>query len=198
MNLPNKITLARIVLTFFFVAFLLMKGFSAKAIALGIFVFAAITDYLDGWIAKRNNLVSNFGRIMDPVADKALTISAFVTFSFMGIVPSKIVVIIILREVLVTSLRLKALMDGKVLSAASAGRKKTFSQMISIFVILVFILMKEGGNKVFPFWTSDVEYYFSQGILVLMIITAIFTVISGFSYFYDNRKYLFGDGKGAN
>ncbi len=193
MNLPNKITLSRIVLTFFFVVCLFTKGVNAKVFALAIFTLAAVTDYLDGWIAKKNNLVSNFGRIMDPVADKALTISAFVSFAIMGIVSEKIVVIIILREIFVTSLRLKALLEGKVLSAAAAGKQKTVSQMVSILVILVFILMREAGEGVIPFWTAGLEYYYAQGIWVMMILTAILTVVSGVSYFRDNRKYLFGE-----
>lgn len=191
MNLPNKLTISRIILTFFFVICLFSKGVNAKALALGIFIVAAITDYLDGWIAKRNNLISQFGKIMDPVADKALTISAFVTFAIMGIVPEKIVVIIIAREIMITSFRLKALMEGKVLSAASSGKQKTVSQMVSIFVILIYILMREAGSEILPFWTADVEYFYAQGILVLMMFTAIFTVISGVSYFLQNRKYVF-------
>ena len=190
MNLPNKITVSRIVLTVFFLMCLFSAGVVAKALALGIFTLAAFTDYLDGRIAKKNNITSDFGRIMDPVADKILTLSAFVSFSFMGIVPEKIVVVIILREVLVTSFRLKALISGRVLSASLAGKQKTVSQMIAIFVILIFIVLREAGRGMMPFWTEKTEFYYSQGILVMMILTAILTVISGLSYFLNNRKYL--------
>jgi CDP-diacylglycerol---glycerol-3-phosphate 3-phosphatidyltransferase len=190
MNLPNKITVSRIVLTVFFLMCLFSMGVGAKALALGIFTIAAFTDYLDGKIAKKNNITSDFGRIMDPVADKILTLSAFVSFAIMGIVPERIVVIIILREVLVTSFRLKALMSGKVLSASLAGKQKTVSQMIAIFVILIFIVLRETPRGIVPFWTEKIEFYYSQGILVMMILTAILTVISGVSYFLNNRKYL--------
>jgi CDP-diacylglycerol---glycerol-3-phosphate 3-phosphatidyltransferase len=192
MNLPNKITLSRLALTVFFVIFLFMKGVPQKSMALLVFTIAAITDYLDGWIAKRDNITSDFGRIMDPLADKALTLSAFVAFAVMGVVPAKIVVIIILREVLVTGLRFKAFLNGEVLSAASAGKKKTISQMVSIFLILIFLIGREAGSEMIPFWTPEMEYFFKQGILVMMIFTAIFTVVSGVSYFIENRKYAFG------
>jgi CDP-diacylglycerol---glycerol-3-phosphate 3-phosphatidyltransferase len=192
MNLPNKITLARIFLTFFFAACILTDGLAAKVSALVIFSLAAVTDYLDGWIAKRNNLTSDFGKIMDPLADKALTITAFVLFSIMDIVPARIVAIVILREVMVTGFRLKALMAGKVLSAVSGGKQKTFSQMLSIFIILIFLVMKEAGNKLIPFWSSDMEFFYLQGILVMMVITAILTVVSGVSYFLDNRGQVLG------
>ncbi|MFA6636858.1 MAG: CDP-diacylglycerol--glycerol-3-phosphate 3-phosphatidyltransferase [Candidatus Omnitrophota bacterium] len=190
MNLPNKITVSRMVLTVFFLMCLFSAGVGAKVLALGIFTLAAFTDYIDGRIAKKNNITSDFGRIMDPVADKILTLSAFISFASMGIVPEKIVVIIILREVLVTSFRLKALISGKVLSASLAGKQKTVSQMIAIFVILIFMVLREAGQETIPFWTEKTESYYFQGILTMMILTAILTVISGVSYFLNNRKYL--------
>ncbi len=190
MNLPNKITISRIILTVVFLFLLFVPGAAAKTIALFIFLLAAFTDYLDGWIAKKNNIVSDFGRIMDPVADKVLTLSAFAVFCYMGIVPDKIVVVIFIREIMVTGFRLKALLSGKVLSAASAGKRKTVSQMVSIFVILVFIVLREGGSGMFGFWTPDAEYYFGQGIIIMMIVTAVLTVASGVSYFWENREHL--------
>lgn len=157
MNLPNKITISRIVLTVLFLFFLSMPGAVNKLLALVIFVLASFTDYLDGWIAKKNDLVTDFGKIMDPVADKTLTISAFVAFAFMGVVPWFIVLVIVIREFFVTGWRLKALIQGKVFAASSAGKKKTVSQIVAIFLALIFVLMREIEYKSVPFLTGEKE-----------------------------------------
>lgn len=193
MNLPNKLTLARILMAFVFMLFLFIGGLAAKIIALAIFLAAAFTDYLDGFLAKKNNMVSDFGRIMDPVADKVLTLSAFLAFVEMKLVPAWMVVIIIMRELLITSIRVRALMNNEVLSAGKGGKSKTFSQMFSIFVILVFIIIKEAGVNVFDFWNPSFEYWYRQMIFFLMIITVALTLVSGASYLAGNRKYLFGE-----
>lgn len=193
MNLPNKITVARIVLTFIFMICLFLKGIFAKSAALAIFIIAAVSDYLDGMIAKKYNITSDFGRIMDPVADKILVLAAFLAFVEMKLVPAWMVVIIILRELLITSIRIRALTHNEVLAAGVGGKHKTFSQMFSIFVILIFIIIKEAGVEVFNFWNSSFEYWYRQVIFILMLITVILTVISGFSYLIGNRKYLLND-----
>lgn len=190
MNLPNKITLARILLTFVFMVCLFMSGLFWKVAALCVFVIAVCSDYLDGFIAKKYNISSDFGKIMDPVADKILTLAAFLAFVEMKLVPAWIVVIIIMRELLITSIRLKALSHNEVLEAGMGGKHKTASQMLSIFVILVFIIIKEAGVQTFGFWNASFEYWYRQVIFVLMLITAILTVISGISYLAGNKKYL--------
>jgi len=159
MNLPNKITLIRVFLTFVFMLFLFLKGVPAKVMALVIFVIAAFTDYLDGFIAKKYNITSDFGKFMDPIADKILTLAAFLAFVEMKLVPAWMVVIIILRELLITSIRLGALRHNEVLQAGQAGKQKTVSQMFSIVVILLFIVFKEAGVRMFGFWNPSFEYW---------------------------------------
>jgi len=193
MNLPNKITLGRIVLAFIFMIFLFSRGIFAKGMALIIFVTAAITDYLDGYIAKKYNIVSDFGKIMDPVADKILTLAAFLAFVEMKLVPAWMVVIIILRELTITGIRITALKHNEVLHAGMGGKHKTVSQMISIFVILVFIFIKEAGVRTFGFWNPSFEYWYKQLIFILMLITVALTIISGISYLIGNKKYLFNE-----
>ena len=193
MNLPNKITLGRIGLVFVFMAFLFIHGLPAKIVALVIFIIAVISDYLDGYIAKKNNIVTDFGKIMDPVADKVLTLSAFLAFVEMKLVPAWMVVIIIFREMLITSIRIIALRNKEVLSAGMGGKHKTVSQMVSIIVILIFIVIKEAGVRTFGFWNADFEYWYRQLIFFLMIITVALTIISGVSYLIGNKKYLFND-----
>ena len=195
MNLPNKITITRIFLTFVFMICLFSKGLTAKSLALGIFVLAAISDYLDGLIAKKFNITSDFGKIMDPVADKILTIAAFLAFVEMKLIPAWMVVVIILRELVITSIRLRALANKDVLHAGWVGKHKTFSQMFSIFVILVFIVIREAGVETFDFWNASFEYWYRQLIFILMLITVALTIISGVSYLVGNKNYLLNDRK---
>lgn len=193
MNLPNKITVSRIVLTFVFMIFLFSGGLTAKVLALVVFVMAAISDYLDGLIAKKFNITSDFGKIMDPVADKILILAAFIAFVEMKLIPAWMVVIIILRELIITSIRLRALANGNVLYAGRAGKQKTFSQMLSILVILVFIVIREAGVGSFYFWNDSFEHLYRQLIFFLMTITVALTIISGVSYLAGNKDYLFND-----
>ncbi len=190
MNLPNRITLARLGLAFLFMVFLFSRGLFAKAMALGIFTVAAFSDYLDGFIAKKYGITSDFGKIMDPVADKVLTLAAFLAFVEMKLIPAWMVVIIIARELLITSIRLVALKSREVLPAGRGGKHKTVSQMLSIFAILVFIVIKEAGVQRFGFWNDSFEYWYLQVIFVMMLITVALTMISGASYLHRNKKYL--------
>ena len=189
MNIANKLTISRIFLTFIFMIFLFSNGFAFKVAAFITFIIASWTDFLDGFLAKRRNEISDFGKFMDPIADKVLTIAAFLAFVEMKFVPAWIVVIIVFREFIITGLRLIALARGEVIEAATAGKHKTVSQMLSIYVILIFIVLKEGGAKVFGFWNSTIEYRFTQAIFYLMVITAILTLISGISYLSKNKKF---------
>lgn len=193
MNLPNKITLSRIALAFVFVICVSFPGFLPKICALGVFIVAAASDFLDGFIAKRKGMISDFGKIMDPVADKILTLSAFVAFVEMKIIPAWMVAVIILRELIITSIRLKALANSDVLYAGRGGKHKTFSQMTSILFILFFLVLREGGKSMFPFWSAIVEQKFLAIILLLMSVTVFLTLVSAFSYLAGNSKYLFGD-----
>ena len=189
MNLPNKITLVRILLVFIFMFFLFSKGLTFKCLALVTFMVAAFSDYLDGFIAKRYHITSDFGKFMDPIADKILTLAAFLAFVEMKLIPAWMVVIILMRELIITGIRFVALTRGDVLPASLAGKQKTVSQMFSIFVILIFIIFKEAGVRVFGFWSPDFEYWYKQIIFILMLITVALTMISGVSYLINSKKY---------
>ncbi len=189
LTLANKLTISRFFMAFFFMGLLFCKGVGAKSAALGMFLLAAYTDYLDGFMAKKRNEITNFGKLMDPIADKVLTLSAFMAFVEMKLVPAWMVVIIIFRELLITGLRLVALSRGKVIEAAIGGKQKTVSQMVTIFVILVFIVIREAGVGTFRFWNSDFEYWYRQAIFFMMIIAVALTVISGVSFFVRNREF---------
>jgi CDP-diacylglycerol---glycerol-3-phosphate 3-phosphatidyltransferase len=188
-NIANRLTILRIVLTFIFMFFLFCHGLWAKVAALTIFVFAALSDFLDGLIANRKNMVTDFGRLMDPIADKILVLAAFAAFVQMQLIDAWMFVIIVSREILITSLRLFALNKGKVLSATKAGKHKTLSQMLVIFSILVFIVAKEVMLTYYT-WNPAWEKFFRQSIYVLMLFTVGLTLYSGLSYLWDNRKIL--------
>ncbi len=178
MNLPNKLTVTRIVLTFVFMFFLFANGVIAKTLALLIFLLASLTDLLDGYFAKKHNQITDFGKLMDPIADKILVLAAFLAFVEMELIPAWMVVIIILREMVITGLRILALTKGKVIPSDEAGRHKTVSQVISIFAILLFLILREAGIKV----------VYKNAIFVLMLITVALTLISGVSYLVKNKE----------
>lgn len=190
MNLPNKLTLSRIVLTVVFLFFLFAHGVVYKIIALIIFIIAAFTDFLDGHIAKKHNLISDFGRFMDPIADKILTLAAFLAFVEMGLVPAWMVIIIIFREFIITGIRLMALRKDRIIEATLGGKHKTASQMFAIFAILIFIILREVGYSL-EFWMPKSEYYFEMTIFCLMFITVVLTLISGASFFVRNIQFFY-------
>ena len=188
MNLPNQLTIARIVLTFIFMFFLFSQGFWAKLTAFIIFTLAALTDLLDGKIARRWNLVTDFGRLMDPIADKILVIAAFLAFVELKIIPAWMVIVIIAREFLITGLRLLAANKNIIIAASVGGKHKTVSQMISIFIILVVLVFKEAAVKYFNFWNANLEANLDKIIYYLMIITVALTIISGLAIILENKS----------
>ncbi|MFH0791571.1 MAG: CDP-diacylglycerol--glycerol-3-phosphate 3-phosphatidyltransferase [Candidatus Omnitrophota bacterium] len=189
MNIANRLTILRIILTFVFMFFLFVHGLWAKVIALAIFIFAALSDFLDGRIAQKRNMVTDFGKLMDPIADKVLVLAAFAVFVQMQLIEAWMFVIIIFSEILITSLRLFALNKGKVLSAAKAGKHKTVFQMTVIFLILGFIVLKETMLTYFT-WNPGWEQFFRRGIHLLMLFAVGLTLYSGLSYLWENRKII--------
>ena len=179
MNLANKLTMLRVILVPIFLVFLIGKGIPyGSIIATLIFIIASLTDQLDGYIARSRNQITNFGKFMDPLADKLLVCSALIIFVELGYIPSWAVVIIIGREFIVSGIRLIAADNGTVIAANMLGKIKTNAQMfMSIFMILNI------DNKVFKIIT-----------LVLMYASVALTIISLIEYTYSNRK-LFLDSK---
>jgi len=189
MNLANKLTMLRVLLTFVFLFVFSIQGLLPKIISLVVFVVAALSDLFDGIIAKKNNMVTDFGRLMDPIADKILVLAAFAAFLGMQLIEAWMFVIIVSREILITSLRLFALNKGKILSAVRAGKHKTFSQMAVIFYILGFIVVKE-SVKTYSVWNPVWEDFFRNSINILMLFTVGLTLYSGISYLWENRKII--------
>lgn len=138
MNLPNKLTVLRVIMIPFFVFFMLtdIAGSLSKWIALGIFIIASLTDLLDGKIARKYNLVTNFGKFMDPLADKLLVCAAMICLVEMGMLPAWMVIVIISREFIISGFRLIAADNGVVIAASYWGKFKTVFQMVMICLLI--------------------------------------------------------------
>lgn len=174
MNLPNKLTLFRIFLIPVFILVMLFDIPNKFLIACIVFIIAAITDAMDGNIARKHNLVTDFGKFMDPLADKLLVISALICMIEVGLVPGWMVIIIVARELTVSILRAIAAADGKVIAASGGGKLKTISQMIAIPVLLL------GAN-------------FNNSLLIMIgdiaiLIATLLTLYSGWEYLYKNKN----------
>ena len=173
MNLPNKLTLLRICLIPVFVILMLSQINNFFLIACIVFMVASITDFLDGRIARKHNLVTDFGKFMDPLADKLLVLSALICMIDYDLVAGWMVIIIVARELTVSILRAIAADNGKVIAASGGGKIKTTSQMIDIIFLLI------GAN-----FSNDIILLIGT---VAMYIATIFTLYSGIDYLYKNR-----------
>jgi CDP-diacylglycerol---glycerol-3-phosphate 3-phosphatidyltransferase len=189
MNLPNSLTLLRLGITVFFVASLTLVYPWHATVALALFLLATLTDYLDGEIARRKNLITDFGKLMDPLADKVLTASAFICLIPLipnGALPAWTVIIIISREFLITGLRLLASSKGIILPAEKLGKHKTAWQMAAI----IFFLVQLSVGEFFPDSPSTFSTIWSYGGSGFVTITVALTIFSGLAYFWKNRSLL--------
>src|SRR5437667_8957961 len=137
MNLPNKLTLSRFILTVAFLAVMFSRARFHETLALAIFIAAGVSDFLDGQIARRQKLITNFGILMDPLADKIMVCSAFIAFIELDWIRAWMVVVIVARELAITGLRLLAASKNVVLAAEGYGKHKTVSQIVAIIAILI-------------------------------------------------------------
>lgn len=184
MNTPNKLTLLRIVLAPLFLVFLLWQSMPHHfLIAAAVFSIAAITDAIDGSMARRNNTITNFGKFLDPLADKILVTAALVGFVELGFISTWFAVVIITREFLVTSLRLVAVGGGTVIAANIWGKLKTISQIVAILVVLYTEEIRY--LNILPFELPYNEIYTG-----FMIIAVILTVFSGLQYLIANKSHI--------
>ena len=187
MNLSNKLTITRIILTFVFMFFLFSKGVYAKSAALAVFALASFTDYYDGYLARKTGQITNLGKILDPIADKVLVLAAFLVLVQMGIIEAWMVVVIIMREFFITGVRLVAMSRGIVLAAEQGGKHKTVSQVVAIFLMLIFLVAKEASIST---WTPALEIWFKRIIFYIMFVVVILTVTSAVSFLKKNEKLL--------
>ena len=182
MNLPNKLTLLRVLLVPVLVVFLSFETPACRLIALVVFTAAALTDLFDGKIARERGLVTDFGKFMDPIADKLLVMSAFVVFVAQGIMPAWVCIIMLAREFIVSGFRLVAAGKGKVIAAGIWGKLKTLTQMIFIPLAIVLLPVETILPVLSGFWTVMT--------VIVMYISAALTLWSGFLYVWENRQYI--------
>lgn len=187
MNLPNKLTIIRIFMAPLFLAALLTDFTHHYVVALILFVAASLTDLIDGKIARKYGLITDFGKFLDPLADKMLTTAAFLGFIQLnlGFGIAWITLIVLAREFLVTSLRLLAAGGGTVIAANIWGKAKTVSQMTAIIVVLT----AEYTITLFTIPAAAVDWI-RIGYAVLLWISAFMTVMSGIIYLKDNSKFI--------
>lgn len=177
MNLPNKLTLFRVILIPFFVVFMLVNvtGNADKWIALIIFIIASLTDLLDGKIARKYNLITDFGKFMDPLADKLLVCSALICLVSLNKIPAWIVIIIIAREFIISGFRLIAADNGRVIAASYWGKFKTTFQMIMVILMI-----------------ADISQLFILT-QIIMYVALILTVVSLVDYLVKNKDVMSGE-----
>jgi len=190
--LPNILTVSRFFIAAAFIFFFQYDVAWAVFLSTGLFVVGALTDLLDGYLARKYELHSDFGKIMDPIADKFLVLSAFFVFMQKGYIAGWMFYAIALREIIVTASRLSLMKKGKVIAAEKAGKAKTVLQMGTILIILSIgvLLHSTSDPSSWVFQQGTLAYYFifTQ---FLMILTVTLTLYSGVIYFINNRENLY-------
>lgn len=194
MNLPNKLTISRFVLTVAFLAIMFSRVHFHETIALALFVGGGVSDFFDGYIARRDKLITNFGILMDPLADKIMVCSAFIAFVGLGWISAWMVVIIVARELAITGLRLLAASKNVVLAAEGYGKHKTITQIIAIVSILVLHAYEQWGlfGRLFgfPLFGKPWVALFTD---VAIVLAVFLTFLSGALYLWRNRAMYLDD-----
>lgn len=196
MNLPNKLTVSRFALTIAFLAVMFSAMVFRETIALVLFIAGGITDFLDGQLARRRKLITNFGILMDPLADKIMVCSAFIAFVGLGWVPAWMTVVIVARELAITGLRLLAASKQLVLAAERYGKHKTISQIVAIIAILVMHSYDQWGSfgrTVFGSSLSGPVPWINWFAVVALWLAVALTIISGAVYLWKNSALYLDD-----
>ena len=188
MNLANKLTMLRIFLVPLFLIFIAVKNIPyGTFIATFIFIIASLTDQLDGYIARSRNQVTNFGKFMDPLADKLLVTAALISLVELQVIPAWATVVIIAREFAVSGLRTIAASEGKVIAASMWGKAKTVTQIVAIIALLIQVNIGSSKYLITLVESSNtIKYVLNYGPKVLLLLAVLMTLISGYDYFRKN------------
>ncbi len=187
MNLPNQLSLLRIFLTPFFILLLFIDTGLSRLGAFIVFTLASLTDWYDGYTARKFGYISTWGKFLDPLADKVLVSSGLICFSILKYIPVWMVIVIVVRDFLVTGLRSYAIFKKKPIETNKFAKAKTFTQFLTLYFIFLFHLFVRGGvqdNKVIVF-IREINL-----ISLLMYVVILLTVISGIIYLIGNRSHL--------
>lgn len=192
MSLPNQVTVLRILLTPLFALVLVLEGVFYKYLSLLIFTLAVLSDWYDGYIARKSGKVTPTGKYLDPLADKLLITTAFGLFTFIGYVKLWMFVTMGLRDLVVTALRSYAISTGKPFHTNTLAKWKTFSQMLAIYAIFFWMILESslGQSGALSGWLLHVQAWNLVDKLVLFV--TLFTVATGVNYLYENRHHLKG------
>lgn len=174
MNLANKITIFRVFLVPIFMLVLYSNMPNSTYLAAAVFIIASLTDTLDGYIARSRNMITNFGKFADPLADKILVSAALISLVDLGKIPGWVVVAIIAREFTITGFRIIAASEGITIAASSLGKIKTITQLVAIILILL-------NNYPFSLTNFPAD-------MILLYISLFFTILSGIDYLYKNKS----------
>lgn len=183
MNLPNKITLIRVILVPFFIFFASFDIVKNSGFwSLIIFIIASLSDCIDGYLARKNDIITAFGKLMDPLADKILVVSALIILSTQGFINNILVIIIISRDFIIDSIRLIAANHGKIIAADIWGKLKTVFQMTAIIMFLIYRALKD-------ILSDDILSYIRICGAFLIYIAIALTIFSAVNYIIKNYKY---------
>jgi CDP-diacylglycerol--glycerol-3-phosphate 3-phosphatidyltransferase len=188
MNWANRITLSRLALTVLFVVALSSSWQYARTTALVIFLIAGLSDFVDGEIARRYGVITNFGKLMDPLVDKIMVAAAFISLVPLKAVPAWAATTVVARDFLITGLRLMASAKGRILPADSLGKQKTSWQIVTIIFFLALLSIAElhYANETSTWWVRA----WAKGGPILVWITVALTIYSGLGYAWRNRDLI--------
>jgi len=187
MSLPNQLSLLRIILAPVFLVLFLSENIVSKKLSLLVFFIAVLTDWYDGWHARRYGQISKTGIFLDPLADKILTSTAFIGFYILGIMPLWMVIVIVIRDITITLLRSFQEMNGKTMKTSFAAKTKTFIQMAYLFLIVILVcslsfdLSADLKNSITDFLYSPLNYY-------MILTVTLITLYTGVSYFFEKKE----------
>ncbi len=187
MLLPNQLTVLRIILTPVFLFLFLSEDQTLKQISVAVFIIAALTDWYDGWLARKFNYITEWGQFLDPLADKVLTLTAFSAFVVLDVLELWMVLIIIIRDVVITLLRLYADYTKKSMTTSRAAKWKTFIQMAFLYYLIIIYTLRtipaifEGNRETFDM------LLFSNIIYFAMLFVTLFTLFTGVTYLIKNK-----------
>jgi CDP-diacylglycerol--glycerol-3-phosphate 3-phosphatidyltransferase len=203
MNLPNKLTVARIIIIPFFILCIEVSGFWFNVAALALFLIASFTDFLDGTIARKYNIVTSLGIFLDPLADKMLVSAAFICFVQFNVlhIPAWMVIAIIAREFLITGFRSLAVTKNVIIPADKFGKFKMTSQIVVIVIVLLIMIIRDGFLKFYNVAPSMIEFYdkgsyktlaylFDKAPFWAVLVVVILTLYSGINYLWKHKNLL--------
>ena len=190
LNLPNQLTLLRIVLTPVFVTFLLSDSLTLRQLSLAVFVFAALTDWYDGWIARKMGYTTRWGKFLDPLADKILSSAALLAYASLGLVDAWMVWVVIFRDFLMTGLRSYAELHDQPIVTSRGAQAKTFGEFVVIYYILILYVIRS-IPVVYQEWGFTIDSLMNSQVLFgMMLLVTLSTVGTGIAYLFANRKMI--------